>query len=67
MVAAHLFPWQSGQDAMAAIFGKDANNELFSSRNGLVISGTAKMFLDNGAVALVPAVDYDTSSAQVEM
>ena len=67
MVAAHPFPWQSGQDAMAAIFGEDANNELFSSRNGLLISGTAKMFLDNGTVALGPAIDYDISSAQIEL
>ena len=66
MKATHLYPWKSGQDAMIAIFGEDANKELFSARNGLLLSATAEFYLDNGAIALVPAIDDGSSSDQIE-
>ncbi|MCJ1379192.1 hypothetical protein MMC17_002292 [Xylographa soralifera] len=66
MKAAHLYPWKSGQDAMIAIFGEDGNDELFSARNGLLLSTSAETYLDNGAIALVPAIDDESSSEQIE-
>ena len=66
MVATHLYPWKSGQDAMIAIFGEEATGELFSARNGLLLSTSAANYLDNGAIALVPAIDNESSSEQIE-
>ena len=66
MTAAHLYPWESGQEAMTAIFGEIANGELFSAQNGLLLSTSAKIYLDNGAMAIVPAIDEESSSDQID-
>jgi len=62
MIAAHIFPWKSGQDAMVAIFGSEADGELFSPRNGMLLSPLAEQRFDSGALVLVPRVS-DLASA----
>ena len=66
MTAAHLYPWKSGQNAMAEIFGEEATGELFSARNGLLLSTSAERYLDSGAIAFVPAIGDEPSSEQTE-
>jgi hypothetical protein len=54
VTAAHLFAWMHGQDTMDAIFGKTAEPELFSARNGLLISSAIEKYFDDGKLAIVP-------------
>ncbi|KAJ5382383.1 hypothetical protein N7517_000294 [Penicillium concentricum] len=55
MVAAHLFAYMHGQSTMDAIFGKAQKGpELFSPRNGLLISAAIEEFFDCGKFAIVP-------------
>ncbi|KAI9374622.1 hypothetical protein BJX61DRAFT_281253 [Aspergillus egyptiacus] len=54
VVAAHLFPYKAGQDAMDAIFGRVRPAELFSSRNGLVIYRDVERYFDKGIMVVVP-------------
>lgn len=65
MVAAHIFPWKSGQDAMIAIFGPEADRELFSPYNGMLLSRDAEEKFDNGALVLVPRVSDLASAGEI--
>lgn len=64
--AAHIFPWKSGQDAMTAIFGEDAIGELFSAKNGMLLSLEAEEKFDSGALALVPRVSNLANAAEIK-
>lgn len=64
MVAAHIFPWKSSQDAMVAIFGSGADGELFAPNNGMLIPFVAEKF-DNGALMLVPRVSDLASACEI--
>lgn len=66
VIAAHIFPWKSGQDAMTAIFGEDAIDELFSAKNGMLLSKRAKKNFNSGAIALVPRVSSLTNAAEIK-
>lgn len=52
--AAHTFPWKHGQGAMTRIFGTEAEHEMFSVQNGLVMSTMAKARMDKGLFVTVP-------------
>jgi HNH endonuclease len=52
MKAAHLFA--HGQDTMDAIFGETKTPELFSPKNGLLISSWIEDIFDSGKLVLVP-------------
>ncbi|KAJ5093164.1 hypothetical protein N7456_009025 [Penicillium angulare] len=54
IIAAHLFPWKHGQINMDAIFGKMHESELFSPRNGILISRRIEEVFDIGKLAIVP-------------
>ncbi|KAE8164545.1 hypothetical protein BDV40DRAFT_298344 [Aspergillus tamarii] len=54
VTAAHLFAWMHGQDTMDAIFGKTSEPELFSARNGLLISYVIEKYFDDGKLVIVP-------------
>ncbi|KAJ5918166.1 hypothetical protein N7454_010541 [Penicillium verhagenii] len=54
IVAAHLFAYMHGQVTMNAIFGKTKSPELFSPRNGLLISSTIERYMDAGKIVIVP-------------
>ncbi|KKA18479.1 hypothetical protein T310_7576 [Rasamsonia emersonii CBS 393.64] len=54
MKAAHLFPYMHGQDTMDAVFRARKSPELFSPRNGLLISSCIEEFFDSGNLVLVP-------------
>ncbi|KAL8735548.1 MAG: hypothetical protein Q9166_000716 [cf. Caloplaca sp. 2 TL-2023] len=65
MTAAHLFPYSSGQALMTAIFGSDADNELFSPLNGMLISTRAEKLLADGFLLIVPDVPDKPSRAEI--
>ncbi|KAJ9318384.1 hypothetical protein DTO271D3_1046 [Paecilomyces variotii] len=52
--AAHLFSYKHGQVSMDAIFGKQSSPELFSEKNGLIISTVIEKVLDTGVLVIVP-------------
>lgn len=64
--AAHLFTYHHGQQMMTSIFGVDAIGELFSTRNGILISEAAKERFDQGLFVLVPDID-STSQHSVDI
>jgi hypothetical protein len=47
-----LFPWMHGQDTMDAIFGQTQPAELFSPKNGLLISKKVEKYFDSGKIVL---------------
>lgn len=63
VTASHLFAYKHGQDAMDDIFGKIPPKELFSSRNGIIMSAEIEMHSDSGVLAIVPDLpDKPTAS-----
>lgn len=63
MIAAHIFPSSLGQANMTAIFGTE--EELFSSRNGMLIRKDLEKRFDKYWIAIVPHADY-TSTKEVQ-
>lgn len=57
MTSFHLFPYIHGQATMNAIFGKVHSKDLFSARNGLLISKPVAEYLDRGKIAIVPSIN----------
>lgn len=67
MTAAHIFSYCHGQSMMDAIFGRlNADEpELFSPKNGLLMSTRAEALWDKGYFVIVPLVDDDASHEEV--
>lgn len=61
VVAGHIFAYQHGQTAMTAIFGTDG--ELFSSKNGLMISAEVEERWAKGLILIVPDLPDEPSVA----
>ncbi|CAG8395724.1 unnamed protein product [Penicillium salamii] len=57
IVAAHLFGYMHGQATMDAIFGKKKHPELFSPRNGILVSIFIEEHLDSGKLVIVPDLE----------
>lgn len=61
--AAHLFAYMHGQDTMNSVFGVMERPELFSPRNGMIVSQLVEKKFDKGFMAIVPRLpDYPTQS-----
>ncbi|KAL8905289.1 MAG: hypothetical protein Q9207_002722 [Kuettlingeria erythrocarpa] len=67
MKAAHLFPHKTGQDIMVALFGSDAEGELFAPCNGILMVATAEELLDKGLLLIVPDLPHDAGLAQFQL
>ena len=63
--AAHLFAYMHGQDMMNAIFGKKKNPELFSPRNGLLISDRIEEIFDIGFLVIVPLLPDNPTKTEL--
>jgi hypothetical protein len=63
MTALDLFPYIHGQATMNAIFGKRSSMDLFSARNGLLISKPIAEYLDRGKIEIVPSTKGKSNSA----
>lgn len=48
---------------MDTIFGKQAEPELFSARNGLLLAHHIEKIFDNGKMAIVPYISENTSTS----
>ncbi|KAJ5618121.1 hypothetical protein N7537_003235 [Penicillium hordei] len=63
VVAAHLFGYMHGQGTMDAIFGK--GGDIFSSRNGLLVSLEFERYFDSGKMAIVPDVGENAGVSEM--
>ncbi|KAI0552366.1 hypothetical protein F4679DRAFT_535394 [Xylaria curta] len=54
MTAAHIFPVSWGQKMMTEMFGDECKDELFSSRNGLLLPRAVERAMDEWAIVIVP-------------
>ncbi|RWQ91615.1 hypothetical protein C8Q69DRAFT_122967 [Paecilomyces variotii] len=66
MTAAPLFAWMHGQDTMDAIFGTTDTPELFSPKNGLMISTCIEKYFDSGKIVLVPDIPEHASIIDIK-
>ena len=64
--AEHIFVYHHGQPMMSAIFGEDANNELFSVNNGIIMCCDAEERFDQGYFVIVPDVSDYPSQQEIE-
>ncbi len=62
---AHIFPWKHGQETMTKIFGAEAENEMFSVNNGILMSTLAESRMDKGLFVIVPSAN-DEVEADIE-
>lgn len=63
--AGHIYAYKHGQHMMESIFGPEAKDELFSPRNGLIISNSADKVLDVGFFIIVPDIDDGHSKEEI--
>ncbi|KAI1302923.1 hypothetical protein F5Y03DRAFT_407390 [Xylaria venustula] len=66
LTAAHIFPASWGQKLMTEIFGEECGNELFSSRNGLLLPKSIKRAMDEWAIVIVPDIRNDPTIDEVK-
>lgn len=64
--AIHIFAYWHGQNVMDAIFGQMKEPELFSPRNGLLVSGWAARFISSGYLAIVPDVPNEPTKDDIQ-
>ncbi|KAJ5501495.1 hypothetical protein N7453_006312 [Penicillium expansum] len=63
VVAAHLFGYMHGQATMDAIFGK--GGDIFSPRNGLLVSLEFERYFDSGKIVIVPDIGEDAGISEM--
>ncbi len=51
---ANIFPWKQGQDTMTRIFGQEADHEIFSVNNELLVSTPVENKMDKGLFVILP-------------
>lgn len=66
LVAAYVFGYHLGQEAMDAIFGTMCTPELFSPHNGILMSPQTEKMFDAGHIVIVPRLPVDASPAQIQ-
>lgn len=63
--AAHLFAYMHGQDVMNSVFGVMEEPELFSPRNGMLISHLVEKKFDKGFMAIIPRLPDHPTQPQI--
>ncbi len=58
--AAHIFPWKHGQETMTKIFWIEAEHEMLSVQNGLMMSTMAEARMNKGLFVIVPFVNDES-------
>lgn len=64
-IAGHLFAYMHGQETMDAIFGRTGEPELFSPRNGLILSAAVEKVFDIGFLVVVPQLSERPTKIQI--
>ncbi len=67
MTAAHIVAYMHDQETMDAIFGRNEKPELFSMRNGLLLSTAVERKLDDGFLVIVPNLPDNPTLAQTTL
>ncbi len=65
--AAHVFGYMNGQESMTAIFGPTNKPELWSPRNGMIISSTVEEKFESGLYVIVPDLPENASPAEMAL
>lgn len=65
--AAHLFAHMHGQDVMDSLFGPMEAPELFSPRNGMIVSRLVEKKFDRGFMVIVPRLPDHPTLAQMAL
>ncbi|KAL8654739.1 MAG: hypothetical protein Q9210_001322 [Variospora velana] len=65
MKVIQLFPYRGGQATMRAIFGLEADGELWSPNNGMVVSEPIAWHLKTGFMLIVPDLAADASEGDI--
>lgn len=66
ITAAHIIPHSLGPHILVSIFGHNITGELNTPYNGLLLASDVEKAMDDGAIAIVPAIVDDPSTADVE-
>ena len=64
--AAHIFAYSHGQAFMSKIFGPEADNELFSVNNRILLLREVERLFDKGFLVIVPCIEDEKSAAQID-
>ncbi|QKX56247.1 uncharacterized protein TRUGW13939_03348 [Talaromyces rugulosus] len=67
MRAGHIFSYKHGQEMMDEIFGKIRPEEMFSSKNGIIIHKSIEEQFDKGVFVIVPDIPDEFSMEQVRV
>ncbi|OAX78318.1 hypothetical protein ACJ72_07375 [Emergomyces africanus] len=65
ITASHIFSYRHGQQAMTAIFGETQEPELFSPKNGLLISNYVEANFEAGLFVIVPDLPENPASEAI--
>ncbi|KAL9017980.1 MAG: hypothetical protein Q9185_004725 [Variospora sp. 1 TL-2023] len=65
MKVIQLFPYRGGQATMRAIFGPEADGELWSPTNGIVVSESIAWHLKTGLMFIVPDLAADATEGEI--
>ena len=64
LTASHFFAYRHGQDALIAIFGEDAKDDLWSEKNGLLLPVGIEDQLESGIFTIYPDFPDDATYEQ---
>ncbi|KAI4179548.1 MAG: hypothetical protein LQ346_007169 [Caloplaca aetnensis] len=64
MKAIHLFPYRSGQATMSTIFGPEADRELFSPNNGILVDRYVAPAIKQGFLLIVPDLHDEATNEE---
>jgi HNH endonuclease len=63
--AAHIFAYAHGQTMMNSVFGIMEEPELFSPRNGMIVSQLVEKKFDKGFMAIVPRLPDNPTQSEI--
>ncbi|RJE20901.1 hypothetical protein PHISCL_06769 [Aspergillus sclerotialis] len=65
VTASHIFSYKRGQNTMDAIFGQCEEPELFSPKNGLLISKNVEAKFESGLFVIVPDLPEEPTAEMI--
>lgn len=65
--ASHIFPHRYGKDTMAILFGDSVKDEMFSTKNGLILDYHVEKLFEAGFFVIVPDVPDDCTEQSIRV